>query len=99
MKLSPSSIGHGLSHVKSWFVHGYNQAHKFAQGLDKHVNTARRVYGVLSPLLDQIGGGALNTQAMKSLSLYDDARRQVIDADTRVQDVRRNLQRAAPELF
>ena len=98
MKLSANSIRHGSGQVKSFLNHSYNQAHKFASTLDNHVSTAKRVYSVVAPLLDEFTGTRVNNTAMKALNSYEDFKRKVLDGDERGREVHSRLRKVAPEL-
>jgi hypothetical protein len=98
MKFTADSIRHGFGQVKSFFHSGYQRAHKFASGLDNFVDVSKRAYGVLAPLISELGGGALNRGAMKALGGYEDLKRRAIDVDTRGQQVVGRLRSVAPEL-
>ena len=98
MKITADAIRHGLGHANSFLNRSYNQAHKFASTLDNHVGTAKRIYGVVAPLLDEMTGTRVNNTAMKALDTYDDLRRRVIDGDARGREVRSRLRKVAPEL-
>ena len=98
MKITADSIRHGLGHVKSFLNRSYNQAHKFANTLDNHVGTAKRIYGVVAPLIDEMTGTRVNRTATKALDTYDDLKRKVMDGDARGREVHSRLRKVAPEL-
>ena len=98
MKITADSIRHGFGHVKSFLNNSYNQAQKFASTLDNHVGTAKRIYGAVAPLLDEMTGTRVNNTAMKALDTYDDLKRKVIDGDARGREMHSRLRKAAPEL-
>ena len=98
MKITPASIRQGFGHVKSFLNHSYNQAHKFAKTLDSHVSVAKRAYGVVAPLLDQMTGSRINRTATKAIETYDDFKQKVIDGDSRGREVHAHMRKVAPEL-
>ena len=98
MKITSDSIRQGFGHVKSFLNHSYNQVHKFANTLDSHVSVARRAYGVVAPLLDEMTGSRINRTATKAIDTYDKLKRKVIEGDARGREVHSHLRKVAPEL-
>ena len=82
MKFAAHHVAHGFNRLKAGIVSGYNEAFKFAQGLDRGITTAKNIYGVLAPIIDQLSGGRQNAPIMRALSGYEDLRRRAISADT-----------------
>ena len=98
MKITTDSLRQGFGHVKSFLYHSYNQAHKFANTLDGHISVAKKAYGVVAPLLDQMAGSSINRTATKAIESYDELKRKVIDGDSRGRQVHSNLRKVVPEL-
>jgi len=68
-----------LSAAKGHFGRAYGHAVRFGMGIDKGVNFARRAYGVMSPVLKELGMDTSHAdKSVKALgSSYDALRSQV----------------------
>ena len=84
--------------MKSFLHNSYNKAHKFATDIDRHVSTAKNVYSVLAPMINEFAGGHVNQGAMKALGGYEDFRKRVLDVDQQGREIHGRLRTAAPEL-
>ena len=75
----------GIHHTK----HILNSAYTFAKNIDHGVRTAKDVYGIVQPHLEDLAGrdrtGPVQNKAMKIFSSYDNVRNRVMDSHQEVE--------------
>ena len=96
MKFTLQSVQEAFGRVKHGIQGGYIHALKFGEQLDHSFNVAKRLYGVIAPLLDS--AGVSHTGAMKALGGYEELRRRAIDANTKVERTVADVRSRVPEL-
>ena len=74
----------GMHHTK----HFLNSAYNIAQSIDHGMRTAKEVYGIVQPHIEQMAGsgqGPVQNKAMKIFSSYDNVRNRVMDSHQEVE--------------
>jgi len=98
MKLSASSIRNSIHAAKNHIIGGYHQAVRVAGHIHDGVNTGRRIYAALSPIIDAVAP-SLHGRASKALTNYAQARERVMSLHDQGKEIAGNVQQAAPQLF
>jgi len=80
-KLTGDNFRRGISQVKNHLSVGYGHARRFATKVDQGVDFTKRLFSVLAPVIDSLGGGNLNRKAIQGLGAYEKAKAAVVDAD------------------
>ena len=83
---------------KRWVQTGWTSAVKFAGHFDRHVGIAKRLFGALSPAIEDLGGGAVNRGIVGAFRDYDDGRAEAIRGYNNVQTQLSRVRRAVPEI-
>ena len=73
------SIRRSFHNFRNHLTHGYNQSKNILGQIDSGIGMAKRIYSVLAPTIEQLGGGIINKQAIKALGDYETIRNKVID--------------------
>ena len=76
----------------------FNEGVKIVGQLDAGMDTAKRLYGALHPLISQVGGQKANTAIMDAFSGYDRGKAETMGAYNRVQSQINRIRMAAPEI-
>ena len=90
-------LARGWNKTKAWMGDRYQQGKKFAGELDKVAGIGRRAFGLISPILDDLGQGALQGYGTRAIQGYDSLRDNVMEADSRVGGHARRI--ASADLF
>lgn len=83
---------------KRTFHRMFDQGVKFVKHLDSGMDTAKRLYGALHPLISQIGGQKANTAIMDVFQGYDRGKSETMGAYNQVQSQLNRIRMAAPEI-
>ena len=78
-KFLQHDLKRSLINVKNHLSNGYNQSKRFCGQIDSGMSTAKKIFGVLAPVIEQYGGGHFNKQAIKALGGYEQIRGKVVD--------------------
>ena len=76
----------------------FNEGVKLAGHIDSGVNTAKRLYGVLHPLIQQIGGQKTTGAIMDVFKGYDQGKAETMGAYNQVQAIQNRIRTAVPEI-
>ena len=75
----------GTHHTKNFI----NAAYNIAQNIDQGVRTAKTIYGIVQPHVEQMAGvertNPMSNKAMKLFSSYDNVRNRVMDSHAEVE--------------
>ena len=75
----------GIHHTK----HFLNSAYNVAQSIDHGMRTAKEIYGIVQPHLEELAGrertNPVQNKAMKIFSSYDNVRNRVMDSHQEVE--------------
>ena len=101
-KLTHRSLAHAVGKLKHRIGHAYHTTKNFLGQVDSGIQTAKKVYGVVAPVLDKYGGKDTNKHVMKAIGGYESLRNKVMDThDTignNVSQVVGQLKKRVPEL-
>ena len=91
-----------FGNIKHHLGQTYHKTKHFLGQVDNGVRIAKKVYGVLAPVIDHFGGGATNKHVMKAIGGYDTLRNKIMDTHEtvhhNVNQVVGNLKKKIPEL-
>ena len=76
----------------------FNEGVKFVGHLDRGMDTAKRLYGALHPLISQVGGQKATGAIMDVFSGYDRGKAETMGAYNQVQAQMNRIRMAAPEI-
>ena len=98
-KFSRKGLVNAFHHTKNMIGHAYHRAKSFLGDVDSGFKIAKKVYGAVAPILDQVNGGnQINKHIMKAVGGYEGIRSKVMDAhDTAINNVNQvasNLKKA-----
>ena len=101
-KLTGHSVAQAFGNLKHHIGQTYHRTKHFLGQVDRGVHVAKKVYGVLAPVLDQFGGGNANRHIMKAIGGYEHLRNKVMDTHetvgNNVNQVVGHLKKKVPEL-
>ena len=99
MKLNRTNMRQHLEGAKSWLRSSYAGVKSFLGDLDSGVRTARTLYGVAAPLLDQAGiGHHIHGHVAKALTSYSDLKARVASAHDAGEQALQNARQAIPQI-
>ena len=78
--------------------HMWKHAVKFAGDLDYTMNVGKRLFGVLHPMIEDMGGSGLNRAIMGGIGRYEQGRDQVMGQHNNVQAQLSRFRKAVPEI-
>ena len=94
-KLNRSHFAHVDNTAKHHIGNAYNHTKKFLNNVDHGIRTAKTIYGVLAPYIDQYGGSHINKHAVKAIGHYEDIRHKVMEghdkASNEIYDIKNKL--------
>ena len=76
----------------------WHTAVRIGQGLDHSVRVGRKLLGVVSPILDQLGGAHHMKPLMQGINAYDQGRSDVMHGVNNVQTHLSRIRRQVPEI-
>ena len=85
-------------HGKKTIGNMWNHATKFAGQIDHAMGIGKRIFSVLQPAIQDMGGGNFNQSVMRGIQGYEHGREQVMGHHNKVQATLSQLRRAAPEI-
>ena len=88
------AVHHGKRTISKMF----NEGVKFIGHLDRGMDTAKRLYGALHPLISQVGGQKTTGAIMDVFSGYDRGKAETMGAYNNVQSQLNRIRMAAPEI-
>jgi hypothetical protein len=94
MKITEASARHAASRARNFLVGSYQSAHKFAQGLDRHMTLAKNIYSVLAPHIATIApafGEATQGSVVKAIGTYEGYRKRAMDLQSQGEQVHSQL--------
>ena len=91
------NLARGWNKTKAWMGDRYQQGKKIAGELDKVAGIGRRAFGLLSPILDELGQSDATRLGMRAVQGYDQLRDGVMDVDSNVRSHARRI--ASADLF
>jgi metal-dependent HD superfamily phosphatase/phosphodiesterase len=101
-KITGHSVSRALGNLKHHIGQTYHRTKHFLGQVDYGIHVAKKVYGVLAPVLDQYGGGNANKHIMKAIGGYEHLRNKVMDTHettaNNVHQVVGHLKKRVPEL-
>ena len=73
----------------------YNHTKNLLHNVDSGIRTAKTVYSVLAPYIEQYGGSHINKHAVKAIGHYEDIRHKVMEghdkASNEIHDIKNTL--------
>ena len=78
--------------------HAWHHAVRFAGDVDRGMGMAKKIFGVLHPMIENLGGSRLNAGAMNAFSAFDSSKADVMYGHNQVQAIQNRLRRAVPEI-
>ena len=101
-KITRESLHRAYHNVKHHLGQAYHKTKHFLGNVDHGVHVAKKVYGVLAPVLDSYGGGHHNKNILKALGGHEHLRNKVMDTHEtvshNVNQVVGNIKKKVPEL-
>ena len=92
-------------HFQQAFHHGkrtvgnmWNHAVKIAGSIDKGFGVAKRLYGALHPMIEDLGGSNVNRALMQGISKFDEAKAGTMSGYNMVESQMNRIKRAVPEI-
>ena len=86
-KITTQSLRNVYNNVKHHATMGYHKTREFLGNVDHGVKFAKKVYGALSPVINNLAGHhakAINNHVMKAVGGYEQLRNKVMDANDAV---------------
>ena len=81
--------------AKHHLGNAYHNTKNFLNNVDHGIRTAKTVYGVLAPYIEQYAGSHINKHAVKAIGHYEDIRNKVMDthdkAHNEIYDIKNKL--------
>ena len=71
-------------HGKKTIGNMWNHATKFAGQIDHAMGIGKRIFSVLQPAIQDMGGGNFNQSVMRGIQGYEQGREQVLGANNKV---------------
>ena len=85
-KINKHSLVQGIHKTKQFIGNAYHKTKNFLNGVDHGVRVFKKVYGAVSPLIDQYEGHGINWNGMKAINGYDTIRHKVLDSHDEIRD-------------
>ena len=76
----------------------WNHAVKIAGDIDKGFGVAKRLYGALHPMIEDLGGSCVNKAIMVGFSKFDQAKADAMGGYNMVESQMNRIKRAVPEI-
>ena len=96
---------HHMGNIKHHLGQTYHKTKHFLGQVDNGIRVAKKIYGVVAPVIDHFSGGATQNahkHVMKAIGGYEQLRNKVMDTDATVhhniQNVYSGLKKKVPEL-
>ena len=90
-------LAHHWNKTKKILGDRYNEGKKWAGHMDRMAGIARRGFGAIAPILDDLGQGGAVAQGMKAIQGYDNLRDGAMAVDSQVRGHARRI--ASADLF
>ena len=84
-------------HGKKTIGNMWNHAKKLSQ-IDHAMGIGKRIFSVLQPAIQDMGGSSFNQSVMRGIQGYEQGREKVMGHHNKVQATLSQLRRAAPEI-
>ena len=89
------NIHHHLKNAKSFINRGYNTTKHIAGTIDRHMMTAKKIYSIIAPVIENLGGSSnfnkLNKQVMNRVSDYETIKNKVQHVEDNINQVTSGL--------
>ena len=85
-KINKHSLVQGFHKAKQFIGHAYGKTKNFLNDVDYGVRLLKKVYGAVSPILDQYGDNGVNKHVMKAINGYDNIRHRILDSHDEISD-------------
>ncbi len=97
-KITREGVMRAFGNAKKFLGHTYHQTKNVLGHLDHGVAVAKKVYSVLQPVIESLGGNGSHKHVMKALGGYENIRDKVIDTHENAMNTYGRLKRGVPEL-
>ena len=94
-KLNRSHVERFYNSAKHHLGNAYHHTKNVLHNVDHGIRTAKTVYSVLAPYIEQYGGSHVNKHAVKAIGHYEDIRHKVMEghgkASNEIHDIKNRL--------
>ena len=87
-----------IHHGKRTVGNMWNHAVKFAGDIDRGFNVAKRLYGALHPMIEDLGGSRANKAIMGGFQKFDQAKADTMSGYNMVESLQNRIRKTVPEI-